>query len=77
MEYKPVTVYDSSHRIFMFGEFTLFKHLVEKVWRMNRSAKWLLIVTTTLDGFSLANCRQFAKFTKFSSFYPPYFPAIR
>ena len=29
---------------------------------MNRSAKWLLIVTTTLDGFSLVNCRRFGKF---------------
>ena len=26
----------------------------KKVWRMNRSAKGLLIATTTLDGFSLA-----------------------
>ena len=48
----------------MFGEFTLFKRLVEQVWRMNRSAKGLLIVTTILDGFSLANHRQFAKFAK-------------
>ena len=32
----------------MFGEFTLFKHLSEKVWRMNRSAKGLLIVNTIL-----------------------------
>ena len=39
----------------------------KKVWQMNRSAKWLLIVTTTLDGFSLANCRQFAKFAKLSA----------
>ena len=51
----------------MFGEFTLFKHLVKKVWRMNRSAKGLLIVATTLDGFSLVNHRQFAKFTKLST----------
>ena len=34
----------------MFGEFTLFKHLVKIVWRMNRSAKGLLILTTNLDG---------------------------
>ena len=34
----------------------------KKVWRMNRSAKGLLIVTTTLDGFILVNYRQFAKF---------------
>ena len=33
---------------------------------MNRSAKWLLIVTTSLDGFSLANCR-FTKFSKLST----------
>ena len=33
---------------------------------MNRSAKGL-IVTTTLDGFSLANHRRFAKFAKLSS----------
>ena len=29
----------------------------KKVWRMNRSAKGLLMVTTGLDGFSLANRR--------------------
>ena len=33
---------------------------------MNRSAKGLLIVTTILDGFGLANRRQFAKFAKFA-----------
>ena len=48
----------------MFGEFTLFKRLMEQVWRMNRSAKGLLIITTILDGCSLANHRQFAKFAK-------------
>ena len=38
----------------MFGEFTLFKHLAEKsLVNESRSAKWLLIVTTNLDGFSL------------------------
>ena len=42
----------------MFGEFTLFKHLAEKVWQMDRSAKGLLIVTTNLDGFNLMNHRQ-------------------
>ena len=31
---------------------------------MNRSAKGLLIVTTNLDDFNLANCRRFDKFTK-------------
>ena len=35
---------------------------------MNRSAKGLLITTTTLNGFSLANCRQFAKFAKLSHY---------
>ena len=29
----------------------------KKVWRMNRSAKGLSMITTNLDGFSLANCR--------------------
>ena len=28
--------------------FALFKRLVENVWRMNRSAKGLLIITATL-----------------------------
>ena len=37
----------------MFGEFTLFKHL--------------LIVTTNLVGLSLANHRQFAKFANLST----------
>ena len=36
-----------------FGKLTLFKHL--KVWRINRSANRLLIVSTTLDGYSLMN----------------------
>ena len=49
------------------GEFALFKRLVEKSLANDRSAKRLLIVTTTLDGFSLANCRRFAKFAKFST----------
>ena len=40
----------------------------KKVWRMNRSAKELLIITTNLDGFSLANRRQFAKFAKLSRY---------
>ena len=52
----------------MFGEFTLFKHLAGKSLVNDRSAKRLLIVTTTLDGFSLANCRRFAKFTKLSHY---------
>ena len=40
----------------------------KKVWRINRSAKGLLIVTTTLDGFSLANHERFAKFAKLSRY---------
>ena len=51
----------------MFGKLILFKCLAKKVWQMNRSAKGLLIVTTNLDGFSLANIRQFAKFAKLST----------
>ena len=42
------------------------KWMDEKVWQMNRSAKRLLIVTTNLDGFSLANHWWFTKFTKLS-----------
>ena len=49
-----------------FGEFTCFKRLAEERQK-NRSAKGLLIVTTNLDDFSLANYRQFAKFTKLST----------
>ena len=33
----------------------------KKAWEMNRSAKGLLMVTTNLDGFSLANHRRFTK----------------
>ena len=49
-----------------FGEFILFKYLTEKVWQINRSVKRLLIVSTNLDGFSLANHERFTKFTKLS-----------
>ena len=38
----------------------------KKVWRINRSANRLSIVSTKLDGFSLANHGRFAKFTKLS-----------
>ena len=51
----------------MYGEFAIFKRLAEKSLANDRSAKGLLIVTTTLDGFSLANCRRFAKFAKLST----------
>ena len=40
---------------FSGGELTLFKHLAKKVCRINRSANRLLIVSTNLDDFSLAN----------------------
>ena len=45
-----------------------------KVWRINRSDDRLLIVSTNLVGFSLANHRWFAKFAKLSP--PPNFPTI-
>ena len=51
----------------MFSKFTLFKHLVEKVWRMNKLAKGLSMVTTNLDGFTLANLRRFTKFAEVST----------
>ena len=38
----------------------------KKVWRINRSAKGLSMVTTNLDGFSLANCRRFAKLSRYT-----------
>ena len=46
----------------------------KKAWRTNRSAKGLSMVTTNLDGFSLAKCRRFAKFAKLSprQTFPPY-----
>ena len=46
-----------------FGELTLFELLAKeiKVPQINRSA---LIVSTNLDGFSLANHQQFSKFAK-------------
>ena len=48
----------------MFGKFTFLSIWQKKVWRMNGSAKGLLMVTTDMDGFSLANCRRFTKFAK-------------
>ena len=50
----------------MFGEFTIFKRLAKKVWRINRSAKELSMVAINSDGFSLANRIRFAKFAKLS-----------
>ena len=43
----------------MFGENEWTKIIMKKVWRMNRSAEMLSIVTTNLDGFSLANLPNF------------------
>ena len=37
-----------------------------KVWRINRSANRLFIVSTNLDDFSLVNHGRFAKFAKFT-----------
>ena len=53
----------------------------KKVWRMNRSAKGLLMVTTNLDGISLANRRQFNKLVNFlppklSHYTVSYFPSL-
>ena len=45
-------------------------------WGMNWLAKELSMVTTNLDGFSLANCRQFAKFAKLSSYTVLYSPLL-
>ena len=46
----------------------------EKVWQINRSANRLLMISTNLDGFSLANYGQFAKFANVSprQSFPPY-----
>jgi len=38
-----------------FAEFTRFEHLAKKVWRMNRFSQKVILVSTNLDGFSLAN----------------------
>ena len=38
----------------------------KKVWRINRSANRILIVSTNLDGFSLVNHGWFTKFANFS-----------
>ena len=48
------------------GELTRFEHLAKKVWQINRSANRLLMISTNLDGCSLANHVQFAKFANVS-----------
>ena len=47
----------------------------KKVWRINRSANRLSIVSTKLDGFSLANHGRFTKFANLPP-PPPNFPTI-
>ena len=49
-----------------FGELTCFEHLAKESLANYRSANRFLIVSTNLDGFSLANRRRFAKFAKLS-----------
>ena len=46
----------------------LFSSIWRKVWQSNRSSKRLIIVSTNLDGFSLANHRRFTKFAKRSRY---------
>ena len=60
----------------MLDKFTLFKHLVEKSSVNDRSAKRSLIVTTTLDGFSLAKKLQMIC-QICQTFYLPNFSTIR
>ena len=51
-----------------FGEFALFESLAKKFWRISKSAKRLLIVSTNLDAFSLANHERLAKFPNLSRY---------
>ena len=51
-----------------YGKLTHFECLVKESWQINRSANRLLIVSTNLDDFSLANHRQFTKFAKLSRY---------
>ena len=50
------------------GRIYSFRAFGEKVWRINRSAKRLLVVSTNLDGFSLANHGRFVKFATLSRY---------
>ena len=49
-----------------FGKFTLLSVWWRKVWWMNRLSHKVIIITTGLDGFSLANHWRLTKFTKLS-----------
>ena len=59
-------IYTNYRIVGKFGELTLFEPLAKEIWRINRSANRIFIVSTNLDGFSLANHRRFAKFAKLS-----------
>ena len=50
------------------GELTRFEHLAKESLENYKSANRLLIVSTNLNGFSLANRRRFAKFIKLSPY---------
>ena len=39
-----------------------------KVWRMHRFSHKVIIISKNLDGFSLGNYEQFAKFAKLSHY---------
>ena len=52
-----------------FGELTRFEHLAKEILANYRSTNRLLIVSTNLDGFSLANRGRFAKFPGHSVFH--------
>ena len=73
--YIYIYIYIYAHIYCIVGKFSednvwriySFQAFGKKVWRMNRSAKGLLIVTTNLDGFSLVNRRLFTKFAKLST----------
>ena len=53
-----------------FDELTHFEHLAKESLADYRSANRLLIVSTNLNGFNLANHGRFAKFTKLSPCQP-------
>ena len=46
------------------GEFTVISVWRGKVWRIDRFNHKVIIISKILDGFSLTNHGQFAKFTK-------------
>ena len=50
-----------------FGELTRFEHLAKESLANYRSANRLLIVSTNLDGFSLANRGRFIKLSRYTA----------